>query len=330
MISGTEVKGHMRFLITGADGQLAREFIKTHAPCPKLIALDKKSLDVSDSEAVLAAVSHFKPDVVLNCAAYNLVDMAEEDFEIAFRVNALGPKHLAQACRENNSLLVHYSTDYVFDGKKEGLYTEQDEPNPLNNYGRSKLSGEALMKEETDNFLLFRLSWVFGEGKRNFLYKLSELSKMQNVVRVVCDQISIPTYTEDIVRFTLRAIDEGLRGLYHLTNSGYASRYGVARYYAEKVGLQNLILPVTSDYFPTPARRPYFSGMSNAKISKELKIDIPHWKDAVDRFVKRQPFNRHSHESGNPVKPVPDRFRNQMHLDSCLRRNDKRGGNKNN
>jgi len=282
----------MKFFITGAEGQLAREFIKIlQGNKYQIIALARERLDVSDLDKVLEAFSHYRPDIVINCAAYNLVDKAEEDFERAFKVNALGPKNLASGCKKHNSLLVHYSTDYVFDGKKEDFYTEQDEPNPINNYGRSKLSGERFLREETDNFLLFRVSWVFGEGKQNFLYKFKEWAKNNRVVKVVCDQISVPTYTEDIVRFTLRAIDEGLRGMYNLTNSGYASRYEVTRYFSEMLGLDTLILPVSSDYFPAPAKRPYFSAMSNAKLSKELRLNIPDWRDGIDRFVKRPKEN---------------------------------------
>lgn len=287
----------MRFLITGAKGQLGREFLRVlqntnllpiaYRLSPEITALNKDGLDISNLSAVSEAISHYRPDVVINCAAYNLVDKAEEDFDTAFKVNALGPKNLASVCKKTNAFLIHYSTDYVFDGTKEDFYTEQDEPNPINNYGKSKLEGERFLLEETDNFLLLRVSWVFGEGKQNFLYKLKEWAEKQKVIKVVCDQVSVPTYTEDIVRFTIHAIDEGLRGVYHLTNSGYASRYEVARYFIERLGLNNLILPVSSDYFPTSAKRPFFSVMSNSKISKILGLHIPDWKDGINRFIKR-------------------------------------------
>jgi dTDP-4-dehydrorhamnose reductase len=282
----------MKFIITGAKGQLAREFLKVlKNDGHKIKALDKEGLDVSDSHAVSEAVSYFKPDVVINCAAYNFVDKAEEDFETAFRVNALGPKNLASACKRYDSLLIHYSTDYIFDGTKEDFYTEQDKPNPINNYGRSKLEGEELLKGEMDNFLLFRVSWVFGEGKQNFLYKLKEWAEKQKVIKVVSDQISVPTYTEDIVRSTILAIKEGLRGVYHLTNSGYASRYEVARYFFERLGSDRLILPVSSDYFNTTVKRPYFSAMSNVSLSEGLMLNIPDWRDGVDRFIRLRRIN---------------------------------------
>jgi dTDP-4-dehydrorhamnose reductase len=140
-------------------------------------------------------------------------------------------------------------------------------------------------EEEIDNFLLFRVSWVF-EGKQNFLYKLLEWAKKNRVLKVVSDQISVPTYTKDIVSLTMLAINKGLRGVYHLTNSGYASRYEVARFFIERLGLNNLILPVGSDYFPSPAKRPYFSAMSNLRLSKTLDVHIPDWKVGIESYVE--------------------------------------------
>lgn len=276
----------MKFLITGANGQLAMEFLKA-LNAHDVIAMSKDRLDISDPDAVSEAISGYKPDIVLNCAAYNSVDKAENNFDNAFRTNSAGVKNLANACKMHNAIMVHYSTDYIFDGEKNDFYTEEDKPNPINKYGESKLSGERFLTEETNNFLIFRVSWVFGKGKQNFLYKLSEWAKKSKVLRIVCDQISVPTYTEDIVKFTLLALKEGLRGVYHLTNSGYASRYEVSRHYLKKIGVNNLILPVGSAYFNEKARRPYFSAMSNAKISRALNISMPHWKDGIDRFIKR-------------------------------------------
>ena len=276
----------MKFLITGANGQLAREFsraLDTHST----VGMDRERLDISDFHSVSGAVSSYSPDIVLNCAAYNLVDTAEDDFDTAFRVNALGTKNLAAACEKHNALMVHFSTDYVFDGEKNDFYTEEDKPNPINRYGESKLSGERFLAEETEDFLIFRVSWVFGEGGRNFLGKLSGWAEKNKVLRIVCDQISVPTYTEDIVKAVLLAVKDGLRGVYHLTNNGYSSRYEVSRYYLEKMGSNNLILPVSSGYFQEQAGRPYFSAMSNAKISRALSLSMPHWKDAINRFIKR-------------------------------------------
>ena len=277
-----------KILITGARGQLATEFQKIlNKERYDVLALDKEGLDITSLDKVQDVFDAHKPDIVINCAAYNLVDKAEDNTDNAFNINASGVRNLAIASKRNNSLLIHYSTDYVFDGMKEGLYTETDRPNPINKYGESKLSGERLLTEEHDNYLIFRVSWVFGEGRQNFLYKLSQWAKEREILKIVCDQVSIPTYNEDIVKISMLAINKGIRGIYHLTNSGYASRYEVSRYFIERKGLKNIILPVDSDHFPTPAKRPYFSALSNREISKALGIEIPHWKDGIDRFIRR-------------------------------------------
>ncbi len=277
----------MKILITGAKGQLGREFQKSlENSGHEVAALDKEVLDISDPDKIKIAFSLHNPDIVLNCAAYNLVDKAEEDFDMAFKINSLGVRNLAFACKKSNALLVHYSSDYVFDGKKEDFYTEEDEPKPVNSYGKSKLLGENFLKEEMDNFLLFRVSWVFGDGKQNFLYKLLEWAKKTRTLKVVYDQISVPTCTRDIASLTMFAISKGLRGVYHLTNSGYASRYEVSRFFIERLGLNNLVLPVGSDHFPSPAKRPYFSAMSNLKLSKALNVEIPEWKVGIESYVR--------------------------------------------
>src|SRR5208283_4071410 len=283
----------MKILITGAGGQLAMEFQRYFetSGTERVTALSRKELDISDFESVSSALSGHNPSVVINCAAYNLVDRAEDDRAAAFSVNAAGVKNLAALCRKNKALLIHYSTDYVFDGTKENYYTEADAAYPLNVYGESKLSGERLLAEENDNFLLFRVSWVFGQGTSSFFYKLSEWAKDRDVLKIVCNQVSVPTYTNDIVMYTIAAYDKGLTGIYHLTNSGYASRYEVARYYIKKLGLRRTVLPADSNFFNERARRPYFSAMSNGKLSEDLGLEITEWTDAINRFVDRQGGN---------------------------------------
>lgn len=280
----------MNILITGANGQLATEFRRYFevSGTRKVTALSRKELDISDYGSVSEAFSAYNPSVVINCAAYNLVDRAEDDREAAFAVNATGAGNIAALCRKNGAFFVHYSTDYVFDGTKENYYSETDNTYPLNVYGESKLSGELMLARETDNFLLFRVSWVFGPGTANFLYKLGEWAKEREVLKIVCNQVSVPTYTGDIVKYSIAAIEKGVKGVYHLPNSGYASRYEVARYYIERLGLRRTVLPVDSNFFNERARRPYFSAMSNKKLSMALGIEIPKWTDAVDRFVKMQ------------------------------------------
>jgi len=227
-----------------------------------------------------------KPDIIVNCAAYNNVDEAEANPELAHLVNSKAVENLAQLCKKSNIFLVHYSSDYVFDGKKGDLYTEVDTPNPLNEYGKSKLSGENITRDSLTDYLVFRTSWVIGRGKQNFLYKLMNWAKENRVLKISSDETSVPTYTEDIANVTLLSLERGLNGLYHLTNSGYASRYELAKYFIDKMELENVIIPVCASVFSARATRPLFSAMSNKRISKELSISISHWKKGVDRFIE--------------------------------------------
>jgi len=274
-----------RVLITGAGGQLGKEFVKVlSSKGIDFVALEKKNLDITNFEKVYKTLKETNPSIVINCSAYNQVDLAETEILQAFSTNAIGPYNLAITCREINAKLIHYSTDYVFDGIKKGLYTEEDSPNPLNQYARSKLLGEELVKQVLEDYLILRVSWVYGEGTQNFLYKLEEWAKKQEVLKIVVDEFSVPTSTKTIVEVTLKAIDAGLNGLYHLTNSGYASRYEWAKEYFKLKGINKLIYPALQADFNLPAKRPKWSVISNEKISKALGITIRDWKEELKSF----------------------------------------------
>lgn len=278
-----------RILITGGRGQLAQEFIRSlKKNGSNYIAPSKDQLDITDHGQTQAIIKDYSPKIIINCAAYNFVDMAEDEKDKAFKVNRDAVAQLAEVCKKRGILLVHFSTDYVFDGKKGDLYIEEDTPNPLNIYGTSKWEGEQRIKRCLEEYLIFRVSWVFGEGKMNFIYKLSQWAEKNRVLKIVSDEISIPTYTEDIVRVVLSAIERNLRGLYHLTSSGSCSRCDYTKYYLKKTGASREIIPVKSREFPAKAVRPLFSAMSNRKISGELGITIPSWQDAVGRFIERR------------------------------------------
>jgi dTDP-4-dehydrorhamnose reductase len=281
----------MKYLITGKNGQLARAFIKEfEARSTDFSAPDESRLDITNSANVMEAVAAYKPDVIINCAAYNLVDKAEQEHEKVFAVNAAGPKNLARAAGKHKAVLVHFGSDYVFDGAKEsGLYTEEDPANPLNEYGKSKLAGEGLAGETGGNFLVFRLSWVYGDGKQNFIYKLTEeWAKRSEYLKIACDEFSVPTAVDTAVDITLRSLDAGIRGLYHLTNTGFCSRYEWATFIIKQLRIQKFIRPVSMDTFNLPARRPKFSAMSNARLSSLLNIDIPAWEQAVEAFLRKE------------------------------------------
>jgi len=278
-----------RYLIIGKNGQLGKEFLRKldRMTNIEVIAVGREECDISNLAQVLEVFSVAQPDVVINCAAYNLVDKAEEDYVTAIKVNSLGIRNLAFASNKHKSFLVHYSTDYVFDGtKRNGLYTEEDTPNPLNEYGKSKLIGEKLLKEETDNFLLFRVSWVYGDGKQNFIHKLLTWAKDREYLMISHNEVSVPTSTRIIVEITLKALGAGLKGLYHLTNSGYASRYEWAKKVLQIKGIRKVIYPVSSEVFNLPAKRPEFSAMSNKKLSQMLAVEIPHWEHELENFLK--------------------------------------------
>jgi dTDP-4-dehydrorhamnose reductase len=281
----------MKYLVTGRNGQLASAFIRRlELRSIDCSAPDESILDITDAGKTDACIASAKPDIILNCAAYNLVDKAEQEPHIAFSVNETGPRNLAVAAHKHHAVLVHYSSDYVFDGRKEtALYGEGDATNPLNQYGRSKLAGELAVREVLgDRSLVFRLSWVFGGGKQNFIAKLLEWSAAQEYLRIACDEFSVPTWTETVVDVTLNALEQGAGGLYHLTNSGYCSRYEWAKAILRNKGINKFIRPVPMDSFNLPAKRPKFSAMSNRTIMDRLSIPIPAWEEAVSRFLDQE------------------------------------------
>jgi dTDP-4-dehydrorhamnose reductase len=278
----------MTYLITGKNGQLAQAFIRRfEEQSIDFQAPDESQFDITNPKVVAGVVATLKPDIIINCAAYNLVDKAEEVRDTVFAVNATGPKYLAQAAASQKAILVHFGSDYVFDGLKEsGLYTESDRVNPLNEYGKSKLAGENHVLEELDQCLVLRLSWVFGAGKQNFIYKLIEWAKNNEYLKVACDEFSAPTYTGTVVDMTLKAIEQGMTGRFHLTNSGFCSRYEWAKKILNTIGMSKFIRPVSMDTFNLPAKRPKFSAMSNSKLAGKLNVSIPSWEESVSSFLR--------------------------------------------
>ncbi len=275
----------LRYLITGKDGQLATEFLKRFEG--EAAGFSHKDLDIGNLDQVLECLQGLKPQIIINCAAYNYVDLAESRYYDAIRTNTIGVRNLAYGAKKIGALLVHFSTDYVFDGTKRIPYTEEDEPNPLSLYGKSKYMGELSIKEELLNYLIFRVSWVFGEGRQNFIYKLLTWAKDKERLQIAFDEVSCPTSTTTIVEITLRALKERLTGLYHLTNSGYASRYEWAVFILKSLGIKKEVTPVSSAIFNLPAKRPDFSAMSNKRISGLLELSIPTWQEATLERLKR-------------------------------------------
>jgi len=275
-----------RYLVLGHKGQLGSDFCrKFDSEGRDYQGYDLDEIDISNYTQLNKLIESYKPSFILNCAAYNLVDKAEQDFENAYKANALGVKNIAHSAHEHGAFVVHYSTDYVFDGRKVEPYIEEDIPNPLNKYAETKLAGEKLIAENIENFLLFRLSWVYGTGNQNFIYKLKQWAEKNSVLKIANDEVSVPTSTKTIVDVTLASINAGLSGLYHLTNSGYASRYNWAVEILRLLDIAREIEPVSKDIFNLPALRPVFTAMNNKKISAELNLSIPNWEEALRDYL---------------------------------------------
>ncbi len=277
----------MKFLIFGSTGQLGREVLKeVKKQRLPFVALSHEDIEITDHSAVRDTMKNLKPDIVLNCTAYNNVDRAELEPDVAFRVNSLAVRNLAECSREVGAILVHFSTDYVFDGTKGAPYTTNDQPNPINTYGKSKLEGELHIMDIMQRYFIIRVSWLFGTGRSNFPLKLLEMSQRETTIKVATDQINSPTYTVDAAKAIMELILKGKYGLYHLTNRGYCSRFEWATEILRESGWNGELLPARAEDFPSPARRPLFTVLDSSKFEKETGFSMPEWRDAVRRFIE--------------------------------------------
>ena len=282
----------MKILLTGAQGQLGLDFQKLFQRNNiSYLATDVRELNISNLSAVRECIQLYVPTAIINCAAYNAVDKAQEDYEGACLVNGIGPRNLALASEDSGIPLVHFSSDYVFDGNHDHPYTIADHPNPINRYGQSKHLGERLVESVSRRFFIVRLSWLFGIGNdaiatATFPKKILEWSKSKRQLKVVTDQVSCPSYTVDIAQATLPLIRSGAYGLYHLTNQGYCSRFDWARFILQQVKSSTEVVPATEVDFPTPAKRPRFSAMDSFPIKDTVGMLPPTWEDATQRFLK--------------------------------------------
>lgn len=276
----------MKVLITGANGQLGQDVQKLlHKNNIEFTAAGSDVLNITDIQAIRTFVKDKNIDTIINCAAYNDVDKTETDWRTAYNVNGLAVRNLATAANENEVVLVHYSTDYVFDGMKNEPYTLFDTPKPISKYGESKLLGERMALQTAKRAIVIRTSWVFGKGNANFAKKVLEWSEGKIELKVVDDQVSSPTYTVDLAEATLALTNQKVYGLYHITNTGYCSRREWAEYILRKNGWNGKVIPVKSVEFNTPAQRPGFSALDNMGFSEVVGYKMPDWKNATDRFL---------------------------------------------
>jgi dTDP-4-dehydrorhamnose reductase len=279
-----------RILILGAQGQLGIELEKTFQSAGEITALGRDQCDLANPKTIRKVMAEVKPALVLNAAAYTAVDRAESEPHLATWVNAVAPGVLAQEVRKLGAMLVHYSTDYVFDGSKKRPWVEDDPVNPLNTYGRTKLAGEHEIAEAGGRHLIFRTSWVYSPHGTNFLRTMLRLGKEREQLRVVNDQIGAPTTAAALARATRTVINAGVDdvdcGIYHMTCAGVTSWCGFAQEIFRRAPAPEgkkwpEVIGIRDTEYPTPTKRPKNSVMSNAKLQARFGVALPHWQDAL-------------------------------------------------
>ena len=274
-------------LLTGANGQLGHDFQKLFDELGlKYIATDYQELDITDQENIKKFLKDKEIDYIINCAAYNNVDKAEEEPEKCFELNSVAPKNLARAAKEIEAVYVTYSTDFVFDGEKKTPYTEDDLPNPLCVYSESKFEGEKNVLDAYDKSFVIRTSWVFGIANNNFNKQVINWSKNRDELNIVDDQVSVPTYSKDLAEYSWELIKSNKFGLYHISNGGVASKYDQAKYVLESIGWKGKLGTAKTADFNLPAKRAEYSKLSSQKVEAIVGRKIPDWKDAIDRFLE--------------------------------------------
>lgn len=278
----------MRVLVTGAGGMLGADLVPVFLERGhQVLAMPRARLDITDAGAVESAVDAFAPELVVNCAAYTRVDDAEKEREQAFAANGLGVQNLCLACQERDTPLLHFSTDYIFDGTKEGPYTVYDRPNPLSAYGASKLLGEQYVFWLLKRFYLVRTGWLYGRHGRNFVETVLELGRTRRSLKVVDDQRGCPTWTCDLSAATADLVETGRFGVYNITGTGTATWFEFAGEILRLAGMEVEVIPVTSAEFPRPARRPANSVLDPFPLNHVLGGEMRDWRSALEEYMGR-------------------------------------------
>lgn len=295
----TDLKAPLNILISGKTGQVAVELQKHLAGLGNLIVLGRDVLDLSQPEQIRAQVRAHKPDLIIIAAAHTAVDQAESEPKLAFAINAIAPGVFAEEAAALGIPLIHYSTDYVFDGSKPAPYTEDDATNPLGVYGKSKLAGELAIAASGAQHVILRTSWVYSTHGKNFLLTMQRLLQERPELRVVADQIGAPTWAGTIARSTRALIerwqagDAGAWGTYHLTASGETSWFGFTQAIAAHLSAQGktcaTLEPIPASAYPTPAARPQNSRLDCSKLAREWAVTQPDWEAALSECVAEQP-----------------------------------------
>lgn len=282
----------MRFLVTGYKGQLGYDIVRVlkENGYSDIIAIDKDDLDITDSERTYNYIKEVKPDVVFHCAAFTAVDKAEDMEDVAHSVNVVGTKSIKDACKAIGAKLFYFSTDYVFDGEKTGLYVETDRPNPTSVYGKTKYLGEKEVLDYEKSFVI-RISWVFGINGSNFIKTMLKLSETKTELNVVSDQVGTPTYTIDIARLVVEMMKTDKYGIYHVNNDEFCSWAEFSEYIFEITNKNVKVNRVTTEEYLNLTGFKQASRPKNSKLSKEKLVNsgfkmLPSWKDATKRYIE--------------------------------------------
>ncbi len=290
-----------KILILGQQGQVAWELQRTLASLGQITVLGSQSLDLANPDAIRAQVRSIQPNMIVNAAAYTAVDKAESESDLCMSINAIAPGILAELARESQALLVHYSTDYVFDGTKNSPYLETDPTNPLSVYGASKLAGEQAIIQADCAHLIFRTTWVYGDRGKNFLLTILRLAAEKPELKIVADQIGSPTWSRAIAEATAQVIAQcrrdraSIKGLYNLSAAGTTSWHVFANEIVDRARSINpelelaieQILPIPATDYPTPAQRPANSVLDNSKILADFGVQLPDWTVSLEQCMQR-------------------------------------------
>lgn len=282
----------VKVLVTGANGQLGydvtKELQNQNIECYGAI---RKDFDIVDFEATENFISNYMPDVIIHCAAYTAVDKAEDEQGLCYLVNASATENIAEICRKINAKMLYISTDYVFDGTKDGFYKVDDKPNPINVYGKTKLLGEQAVQRILNKYFIVRISWVFGEHGNNFVKTMLRLGNERKEISVVADQYGSPTYTADLAPLLVEMIQTEKYGIYHATNEGVCTWAEFAEEIFKIAGIDVKVNHITTAEYPTRAKRPLNSRLSKEKIINNKFIIIRAWEKALREFIEQQELN---------------------------------------
>jgi dTDP-4-dehydrorhamnose reductase len=277
----------MKIIVTGVKGQLGYDVLKelNIRGYNNVLGIDIDDLDITNLKAVDSFMSLHKPNTIIHCAAYTAVDRAEDDKYLCFNVNINGTKNLVEQAKKFDAKFVYISTDYIFDGTKQGIYKIDDQPNPQSIYGESKYLGE-LETQKHDKYFIVRISWVFGKNGQNFVKTMLRLGNEKPFLNVVSDQIGSPTYTHDLSKLLVDLIESDKFGIYHATNEGNCTWYEFAKEIFRLTGINTPVHPILTSDYPTKAKRPKNSLLSKESLDKAGFDRLPSWQDALKRYLK--------------------------------------------